>query len=99
MIPKVYRPERLEHTLNFLKNFDKTFVFYENGGNPLKYNSIINCKNIGIFIGPEGGFTEQEIDLLKESNVIVSTLGNRILRTETAPLVALSTLIFISENN
>lgn len=99
LIPKVYRPERLEHTLKFLKNFDKTFVFYENGGSPLKYNSIINCKNIGIFIGPEGGFTEQEIDLLKENNAIVSTLGNRILRTETAPLVALSTLIFISENN
>ena len=99
LIPKVYRPERLEQTFNILKNLDKTFVFYENGGVLLKYNSIINCKNIGIFIGPEGGFTEQEIDLFKESNTIISTLGNKILRTETAPLIALSTLIFISENN
>jgi 16S rRNA (uracil1498-N3)-methyltransferase len=53
-----------------------------------------NFNNIAIIIGPEGGFSETEIDLLtKHPNVKVVSLGNRILRTETA---AIATLAMIS---
>ena len=40
--------------------------------------------DIGILIGPEGGFEEEEIELLREKGAKIITLGNRILRTETA---------------
>ena len=41
--------------------------------------------SIAIIIGPEGGFNETEVDLLKQyKNVYIVTLGGRILRTETA---------------
>ncbi len=51
-------------------------------------------KNINIIIGPEGGFDESEVLLAKERNVSIVTLGPRILRTETAPLAALSAVMY-----
>ncbi len=57
------------------------------------------CKNfkgstIGIFIGPEGGFSLEEITLAEKSGVIPVTLGKRILRTETAGLVTTALLLY-----
>jgi 16S rRNA (uracil1498-N3)-methyltransferase len=49
---------------------------------------------IGIFIGPEGGFTEEEIELAQEKEVCPLSLGKRILRTETAGLAILSVLMY-----
>lgn len=50
---------------------------------------LINSKEIGIFIGPEGGFEEQEIRFAIELGATAVTLGPRVLRTETAgPLMA-----------
>ena len=52
---------------------------------------------MGIFIGPEGGYDSTEIALVKEDMEMVS-LGNRILRTETAGLCALSMLMYAVED-
>ena len=49
-----------------------------------KYDKII------IVIGPEGGFTEKEENILIENGFISTSLGHRVLRTETAGLVAIS---------
>jgi len=54
---------------------------------PNKYSGDIN-----IFIGPEGGFSEDEVLLLKKQNCINIQLGSRILRTETAPLAIIAIL-------
>lgn len=51
-------------------------------------------RSIGIFIGPEGGFEEGEIELATEAGIQPMTLGRRILRTETAGLAILSVLMF-----
>ena len=51
-------------------------------------------QSVGIFIGPEGGFDESEIDQAKETGAIPITLGKRILRTETAGLTTLSILMY-----
>ena len=52
---------------------------------------------MGIFIGPEGGFAEEEIQAAAEKGFVPITLGRRILRTETAGLAALSMLVFALE--
>ncbi len=52
----------------------------------------------GIFIGPEGGFTEEEIKLAEEKGIKPISLGRRILRTETAGLTILSILMYELEN-
>ena len=50
-------------------------------------------QNISIFIGPEGGFSDEEVEIAKEDMEII-TLGNRILRTDTAAITALSLTAF-----
>ncbi len=56
------------------------------------------CKNIGIIIGAEGGFTPDEADKLKSiKNVSSVSLGSRILRAETAALNLLSILMYEME--
>lgn len=55
----------------------------------------INCiKTIGVFIGPEGGFSEQEIELAQNYDIIPVGLGKRILRTETAAVAVLSVIMY-----
>ncbi|MBR4015633.1 MAG: 16S rRNA (uracil(1498)-N(3))-methyltransferase [Anaerotignum sp.] len=51
-------------------------------------------ESVGIFIGPEGGFSEEEIALAEESGVLPVTLGKRILRTETAGMVTTALLLY-----
>ena len=51
-------------------------------------------QSVGIFIGPEGGFEEEEVALAMKSGANPVTLGKRILRTETAGLTMLSVLMF-----
>ena len=51
-----------------------------------------------VIIGPEGGIDESEMNLCKENNFISVTLGKRILRTETAPLVISSNIIYELED-
>lgn len=49
---------------------------------------------ISVFIGPEGGFEEAEVEFAKENGVIPVSLGKRILRTETAGFTTLSVLMY-----
>ena len=53
--------------------------------------------DIAVFIGPEGGFEEEEVRQAVEAGVKPITLGKRILRTETAGLCVLSALMLLLE--
>lgn len=53
----------------------------------------------GIFIGPEGGYEEKEIEKAKEHGGEIVSLGKRILRTETAAIASLSICMFNIEAN
>ena len=63
-------------------------------------NSIKNIikgfdgESIGIFIGPEGGFSEKEIEIAIKNNIKPITLGKRILRTETAGFITTAILLY-----
>lgn len=58
----------------------------------LKNNNT--ARKIGVLIGPEGGIDIKELQKLKENGAVIVTLGNRILRTETAPIVVASNIIY-----
>ena len=62
-------------------------------------NQIRPGQSVGIFIGPEGGFEENEVSQALEKGAQAITLGRRILRTETAGLAILSVLMFQLEND
>ena len=55
--------------------------------------------SVGIFIGPEGGFEDSEIEKLKDAGAKIISLGKRILRTETAAITAVSMLMLAGEMN
>lgn len=99
IIPKVSEPIEFEEVLEKINSLDLLIVPYENANNfgiktlineLRKENNIDNIKNIGIFVGPEGGIEEDEIERLKDKGAYIVTLGKRILRTETAGFVATS---------
>lgn len=73
-------------------------VFYEGGGEPLREIIDENAKSVSIYIGPEGGFEKEEVDLLVLNGAKAATLGKRILRTQTAPVAALSAIMLITDN-
>jgi len=59
-----------------------------------RIRSLHGKNTIGIFIGPEGGFAEEEIAVAAKAGIHPITLGKRILRTETAGLCILSVIMF-----
>lgn len=77
--------------------YDKILFLYENSGVSLKINDIVNenDKNILCIIGPEGGFTTKEAEFLKNVGAFEISLGNRILRAETAAITVASVLSHI----
>ena len=96
-IPSVYDIYSLEETEGLIKCLDLCVVAYENE-KETSLKSVLsenkNASTVGIFIGPEGGFAEDEIEFLKSLGVKCVTLGNRILRTETAGQAVLSAVMY-----
>lgn len=100
IVPKVLEPINFNDVLEEMDSLDLMLVPYENAEgfgiktliNGLKRENIdLNgIKTVGILVGPEGGFEEDEIIKLKDKGAHIITLGKRILRTETAGFVAAS---------
>lgn len=95
-IPKINAPISFKELEEELKLMDLVVVPYENAENfgvkSLVKNIDKSVKKLGIIIGPEGGFEEEEIEKLKDNGAYIVTLGPRILRTETAGFVCGSLL-------
>lgn len=71
---------------------DKTLLFSEKGGVPIADAVVAFPPNgrISALVGPEGGWSDDEVDSLKDCGCEPITLGPRVLRTETAALVAIT---------
>ena len=98
IVPEVCPCVTIQNAAELSKQNDKTIIFYEMGGESIK-NIITDKPNtIGMFIGSEGGFEQSEVDMIVNSGGTSATLGKRILRAETAPLAALSIIMFQTGN-
>jgi len=78
---------------------DLNYVAYEKDASETSsiFSQVEKGKSITVLIGPEGGFSEQEINYLVDKGFIRTSLGKRILRAETAAIYALSVLGYILE--
>ena len=78
---------------------DTNLLAYEKeAGMTTGFFDKVNNQSLSVMIGPEGGFSEAEVELLKnEYNFLPISLGKRILRTETAAIYALSVIGFLLE--
>lgn len=103
IIPEVVDILPFKEALKYCDNLDMILVPYEAkdgmAGTKNTLNEIRAGMKIGIFIGPEGGFDEKEIELAKESGGKIISLGKRILRTETAAIASVSMCMLHTEMN
>lgn len=103
VIPKIENILKIEDICKNIDKYDIILLAYENESNITLKDELLTLKkninsdkklNIGIVIGPEGGLSDIEVDKLIKANAKCVSLGKRILRTETAPIVMISDIIY-----
>lgn len=101
IIPEVTEPISFRQALEKARTMDMLLIPYEEAENMQITRKIVSeiksGMNIGIFIGPEGGFAEDEVTLAAEYGAKAITLGKRILRTETAGMALMSVIMYLME--
>ena len=98
VIPEITRPMTFKQAVQYAKELDVKLIPYElSEGMPETKRLIEGVQpgqSVAVFIGPEGGFAEEEIALAQENDISPITLGKRILRTETAGFTVLAWLMY-----
>ena len=102
LIPEIHKVMTYKQALEFARQLDVKLIPYELAKGMKLTREIISeiepGQSIGIFIGPEGGFEEEEVAKALEIGAHAITLGKRILRTETAGLTLLAVLMLQLDN-
>lgn len=100
IIPSIHPIMDYKDAVYYAAVNDCNLVPYENeegmAGSKRILRQIQPTDRVGIFIGPEGGFDQKEIELVKDQMKLI-TLGRRILRTETAAIAAMSLVMMQME--
>lgn len=103
VIPVVERVMTWKEALRDAEGLDMNIIPYEDAKGITHSREVIQSirgkQSLGIFIGPEGGFDEQEVEEAKAIGAECITLGHRILRTETAGMTTLSIVMFELEED
>ncbi len=96
-IPQVLTLPSYQAALERAAKCDKALLFYENEqSTTLKMALNGPYRTVSLLTGPEGGLEEREVEQALSAGLQVCTLGKRILRCETAPLCALSAVMYDS---
>ena len=100
IIPEVSMPVTMKQAIELCKSegIDVKMIPYENAEDIFVTRALIDGiepgQSVAVFIGPEGGFSEDEINLCMDNDIKPITLGRRILRTETAGFTIISWLMY-----
>lgn len=97
-VPQVLALESYKQALNRAKEADTAILFYENEQAKTLKMALQESEyaTVSLLTGPEGGLEPSEVELALNTGLQVCTLGKRILRCETAPLCALSAVMYDS---
>lgn len=102
-IPQVQQVMDWRQALDYVRELPVKLIPYELAENMGRTREILAGiqpgQDIAVFIGPEGGFEEEEIAAAVEAGATPITLGKRILRTETAGMTMLSWLMYLLEKD
>ena len=95
-VPQVLTVGSYKEALQRAAQADKTLMFYENEQAVTLKMALSSggYRSVSLLTGPEGGLEEREVEQAREAGLQVCTLGKRILRCETAPLCALSAVMY-----
>lgn len=97
VIPTVAPVMDLEEALSRMQQLELKLIPYEaeeKTGLRDVLEQHAHAASVGILIGPEGGFDQQEVELARKGALLPVRLGKRILRTETAPLAVIAALMY-----
>lgn len=98
IIPTVSEPMSMREAVAYARQMDVRLIPYELAGDMAHTKEIIEAirpgQSVAVFIGPEGGFEQSEVEEALAAEIMPVTLGKRILRTETAGLAVLSWLLY-----
>lgn len=93
----VFAPQRLEECLGRVVHLDLLILLWE-GEKRQRLKEVLRnhgrAKSVGLFVGPEGGFTDGEVELALQNGCLSATLGDNILRTETAAIVGVASVMY-----
>ena len=97
-IPRVIVLESFDKALARAVEADKALMFYEHEEATTLHMALSEgpFSTVSLLTGPEGGLEETEVEQARAAGLQVCTLGKRILRCETAPLCALSAVMYAS---
>ena len=100
VIPAVHAVIKLSQVLQEEK-WDLLVIAYESE-NKVSLKEVLqshkNAKSIGVIIGPEGGLSNEEVNVAQKAGGIAVSLGRRILRTETAGMVTAAAILYETDN-
>ena len=93
----VLTPQGIEGCLGGINHFDLLIILWE-GEKQQGLKEILRnhgeTKSVGLFVGPEGGFSDEEVELALQSGCLPATLGDNTLRTETAAIVGVASVMY-----
>lgn len=97
-IPRVLTLGSYQEALHRATQADKAILFYENERATTLRMALEDSAyhSVSLLTGPEGGLETKEVEMAKAAGLQICTLGSRILRCETAPLCALSAVMYAS---
>lgn len=97
-IPQVLPMMDYAQALKAMKEDEKAMLFYENSTSSFRKELEQGAASVSIMVGAEGGFEEEEVQQALDMGIASLSLGKRILRCETAPLAALSIIMYETGN-
>ena len=96
-LPEVTSPVSFREMLDMTKELDRVYFCYEDESRVSLKAALEDVKEgarLGVIVGSEGGFSPEEAAFATERGCVSVSLGKRILRCETAPLFAMSAIVY-----
>ena len=94
---RVFAPQGLEACLGRVNHLDLLILLWEDEKRQGLKEILRNhgeAKSVGLFVGPEGGFTDEEVGVALQNGCLPATLSENILRTETAAIVSVASVMY-----
>jgi 16S rRNA (uracil1498-N3)-methyltransferase len=94
-LPPIHTLMSFLDALTYLKDCEERFIMHEIASErtAAQRKTSVRWRSVGVLVGPEGGFTEEEMQAAQAAGFISFSLGPRRLRSETAAIASVNTIL------
>ncbi len=93
VVPQIKAPMELRQAVSYIQGQNIPAVVFHTGQTRIEWSKFDHLDALAIFIGPEGGYGDLDLQVFIQNQIPVYTLGNQILRAETAAMAVLAKLL------